>query len=229
MTTKRQIKKLLKPFLEKHDDLELVGQWIYLKPAQHLARAVLIDRTSDADYFKPRWALVNLCHPWDSFHLSWGEELYRPRNKPGLWLWSDSSMPNDLYSKIETEALPALRAVETLHQFLDFACNPENFNWPPRLLNDRRAPLEKIIVDAAIGDFDAALEGCINLTTKRNWNQDPEWKREYDAVTKQLFPLLQANDRKGIAKLLHEWEAFTVEQFGITQIWEKTPFPFEEG
>lgn len=220
MTTIRQIKELLRPVLEQHDDLELVGQWLHLKPARHLARAVLIDRTGTADQFRAHWALTDLCFPQESFSYSWGEPIYRH----DLWLWSDPSMPASFHNQLEDDALPRLRAIRSLDEFSSFANSGKVFS--NHQLYDY--PLRKAVLDAARGEFRSALESCELLTTTRNVWQTDLWEMEYNAVTKQLYPLLKADDRAGIAKLLHEWEVFTAEHFGITHIWEPTPFPFEE-
>lgn len=54
MTTAAQVKKLVRPLLERHADLALVGRWIYVKPVHHFARAVLIDRMLNPDKFRPQ-------------------------------------------------------------------------------------------------------------------------------------------------------------------------------
>lgn len=223
MTTKRQIKKLLQPVLDLHDDLELVGQWLHVRPVKHVARAVLIDRTASADQFQVRWAAINLCEPRESFPLNWGNYVW-PRKR--RWQWTDPDMPAALYKKLEPEALSPLRRLDTLQQFNIFASTPENFETG--VATFQHWPLKKITIESALGNFGAALKECVELTTTRNKWQHPMWREEYDRVVKQLYPLLQAGDRTGIAKLLHEWEAFTAENFGINHIWEKTPFPFEE-
>ena len=50
---------------------------------------------------------------------------------------------------------------------------------------------------------------------------------EFDRVTGELCPMLAANDRAGMARLLHQWEAYTVEKLKIGHIYEPTPFPLE--
>jgi hypothetical protein len=52
-------------------------------------------------------------------------------------------------------------------------------------------------------------------------------REEFDRVTGELCPLLGANDRAGMARLLHQWEAYTVEKLKIGHIYEPTPFPLE--
>lgn len=41
------------------------------------------------------------------------------------------------------------------------------------------------------------------------------------------FARLAENDRTGLARVLHEWEAYTVKSFKIEHLWEPTPFPLE--
>lgn len=47
MTTAAQVKKVVRPLLDRHADLALVGRYIYVRPVHHFARAILIDRMLD--------------------------------------------------------------------------------------------------------------------------------------------------------------------------------------
>ena len=51
----------------------------------------------------------------------------------------------------------------------------------------------------------------------------------YDRVVEGLCPLVAANDRTGLAKLLHSYEAQSVKNLKIEKFWEPTPFPIELG
>ncbi len=44
---------------------------------------------------------------------------------------------------------------------------------------------------------------------------------------RELCAKLAEDDRTGLARLLHEWEAYTVKNFKIEHLWEPTPFPLE--
>jgi hypothetical protein len=52
-------------------------------------------------------------------------------------------------------------------------------------------------------------------------------QEEYDRITKMLCPLVAANDRPGLARLLHEFEAGSAKDMKLDKIWEPTPFPIE--
>lgn len=223
MTTASQIKKLVKPLLERHSDLFLSGQWIYIKPVRHLARAILIDRTGDANRFQPRWALISLCEPQECFGLNWGALLYNPSPEARLWKWSDPSLQETLFAVIEQEALPLLRPIETLDDFAAFTSSRERF--PSTYLDGYH--LRKIVVDVARGDFEAARAICAELIAGRTKWSMPDMSDEFDRITKVLCPLLAANDIPGMVRLLREWEAYTVKQLKLETIWEPTPFPVE--
>jgi hypothetical protein len=218
MTTLRQIKKLVQPLLAQHTDLVLFGQIIFVKPVRHVLRGILIDRTGEAIRFRPRWAVVPLCAPTQHFYLNWGAMLY----KPGLWEWSDPSIAAALVDVVERDALPILRSVESLDDFVAFA-SKERF--PLNYFHGFH--LKRVAVEAACGDLAAARATCAELTRGRTlWSQP--WLREsFDQVTKPLCPLLAADDRPGLVRLLREWEAYSVRQLKLETIWEPTPFPIE--
>ena len=124
---------------------------------------------------------------------------------------------------IETQALPQLRAMATLDDFLAYLARipmgAKMFDWPTR----------RIILDAALGKLQSAK--AIGDAHLPHWSVD---KEEYDDNSRaqyrrlrELCGCLTAGDRPGIAKLLHDWEAFTVKALKIERIWEPTPFPLE--
>jgi hypothetical protein len=145
MTTVRQIKKLVAPLLARHGDLALVKDIIVVRPVHHLLRFVLIDRTSDANEFNPRWSVTYLFRWLDHLPLGRGEVLYRPG--PGLWWLSDPEISEMLVKVVERDALPKLRGMRTLQDYLDFI-RPEEpeeleFTWEPRFF-----------ISIALGDLD---------------------------------------------------------------------------
>ncbi len=219
MTTLRQVKRLLAPLVERHDDLVLVGHWLMLKPVRHLLRGVVIDRRGEAGRFMPRWAVANLCEPQRSFPITWGEMIRRL----GSWAWADPLLQAQLFAAIEEQALPLLRAIQTLDDFFAFASSRERF--PGRPFD--AFPLRSIGVDVARGDLDRARATCAKLSTGGTMWSAPEMHEEFARITGTLCPLLAAGDRPGMARLLHEWEAYTVDMLKLGDIWEKTPFPIE--
>ena len=92
-----------------------------------------------------------------------------------------------------------------------------------------RRPKAKIIVDVALGDLETARKLCVENID--NWSTDyphqPEHEKSEFRRLRELCALLKSDDRIGLARLLHQWEAETVKNFKIEHIWEPTPFPLE--
>jgi hypothetical protein len=221
MTTEGQVKKLVKPLIERHADLALVGRWIFVKPVNHFARAFLIDRTSDSDRFRPRWAVLHLFELRQSFSLDWGELLYNETSsRPGLWSLSQPGIGADLIREIE-HALPTLRAMKTLDAYLSFVSQHyfrhQLYDWPQC----------RIIVEVALGDLDAAQ--ATGKTSLALWSL-PQVETEVGEKYQRLCALhaaVVAGDRAELVRMLHEWEALTVRNLKIEHLWQPTPFPLE--
>jgi hypothetical protein len=219
MTTAAQIKKLVKPFLERHADLVLDGQWFYLKPVHHLLRTILFDRTGQAVQFKPRWAVITLFRPTNNIDLKYGSMLRGTKTK--LWYWNDPEMPAALFDAIENQALPAMQSIETLDDFVKFTSDPDRF-WGQHM---PAFPALKLPIDVAQGDLDSARSICQKWSGRApRWPEDP-----LGPMVKGLCPLLAANDRAGLVRQLHEWEEYTVKQLKLEKIWEPSSFPIELG
>ena len=221
MTTASQVKRALKPLLLRHPDLALVNRTIVVKPVRHVLRGILIDRTGNVDRFTPKWFAVHLFEQLHFTPLSWGSEIHR--RSPSLWRWSNPQDLPLLFEKIETEALPQLQTISTIDSFADFVSahrfRHQLFEWPHR----------KVILDVAQGNLDSARTICarsINCRDEETYGRDEEDRAQLRRL-KQLCSLLADDDRAGMAKLLHEWEAQTVRNLKIEHLWEPTPFPLE--
>ncbi|MBN8920359.1 MAG: hypothetical protein J0H62_06645 [Rhizobiales bacterium] len=220
MTTARQIKKLVKPLLDRNPDLVQVGPWIVLKPLHHILRAILIDRTGEAGRFRVLWGLRTLVDRTDVFSIGWGYRLW-PR-APGLWRWDDPTMPDALIDVLEATTLPELRPLDTLEKFVAFTSNRERF--PSECFEGYH--MKRVPVEAALGRLDSACWCCDQLLSgKTRWSGLTPERFSFIATT--ICPLLASGDRDGLIKLLHEWEAYSAKHLGLEGIWEPTPFPIE--
>jgi hypothetical protein len=125
---------------------------------------------------------------------------------------------------IEQEALPSMRSIKTIDDFVKFT-SKERF--PDTHLD--LYPASKIFVDVARDDLDAAKSICAYMATDRakGWYL-PDMQAKYDRVTKELCPLIAANDRPGLARLLHAYEARSIKNLKLEQFWKPTPFPIEQ-
>jgi hypothetical protein len=226
MTSLKQVKKLVQPLLDCHDDLALVGRWIFVRPVQHFARGIIIDRTSDPRKFMPRWAVAHVFEVRNSIPLSWGGYVYSHDSNivANFWDQEDQEISRSLVSEIERNALPILRTMETLDDYLAFVSasnlRGQLFSWHRR----------KVIVDVALGELAAAREICrqeIEYWKTGHSAMDEDDRAEFRRLV-ELCARLAADDRPGLAQLLHKWERTTVKNLKIEHLWEPTPFPLEQ-
>jgi len=104
------------------------------------------------------------------------------------------------HHQIERHALPQLRAIKTLDDYLAFVSRHmfrhKLFEWPHC----------KIIVDVALGDLAAARSLCREKL--QHWSVDrPNYDEDDRAENRRLRELcarLAADHRAGLARLLHE-------------------------
>jgi hypothetical protein len=221
MTTAAQIKRLVRPLLARHDDLVLKGQWIFLRPVHHVARFILIDRTGEAARFRPRWGATPLVDRTDVLSIGWGAMLSHPVGV--LWMWDDPTIQDALIEVVESQALPHLRALETLDQFVAFSSSRDRF---PLGTFDQYLLL-RVAVDVARGDLAGARSACDQLMSGRTRWSMPLLRDSFARIVEALCPLIGANDRMGLAALLHDWEAYSAKHAGLEGVWERTPFPLE--
>jgi hypothetical protein len=219
MTTVAQVKQVVQPLLQRNPDLVLVGRRVFIKPVRHILRGVTLMRSIDPSLFIPAWAVVFLFEPRDGFSLNWGERIYKV-----TWDVANPELPTKMREAIEEQALPLLRPIETIDDFVGFATE-ERFCLTYLDQYEHR----KIFVDIARGDLDSARSICEYMATdhaKRKY-LPLKMDEEYNRITKELCPLIAKNDRAGLARLLHKYEEGSVRAMKLEKYWEPTPFPIE--
>lgn len=222
MTTRRQIRELTAPLLARHEDLALAGRMIVLKPVHHLLRFVFIDRTGDPDVYNPKWSLTDLFHKLDDVPLGLGDSMLRDRRDKHApwWLWSDPTAREEFVEIVERIALPKLRAIETLQDYLKFAL-------PTSPLTLKHYWGMQLFFSIAIGDLDTARDIFVNNSDAAKYRGLDKYKH---GLTNRLIERgrdLSPDDRAEPARLLHEWEAYTVKKLKLRDVWERAPFPIE--
>jgi hypothetical protein len=222
MNHSRRIRQLLKPLLNRHADLAMAGGWLILTPVHHLFRGMILDRTSTPGHLRPQWAMVHLFSLRGHIPLDWGDYLFDQAHPlpNDIWQRSQAEISAILCQRIEESTLPHLRAM-TLED-VDLRLQDTD----KRLI---LRPGQNLIVQIALGNFDAARAICSDNLAR--WSTPkPYWDdgmRKACARMCDLSALLTADDRKAMAALLQEWEATTVKQLKIEEIWRWTPLPFE--
>ena len=95
MTTIVQLKRAVRPLLERNPDLALVGRLVIIRPIHHILRGIVFARGIYAEQFNPIWATLFLFEPHDSLSSNWGESVYDRR---GTWKFTDhDDLPAEMH------------------------------------------------------------------------------------------------------------------------------------
>jgi hypothetical protein len=204
-------------------------------------RGIFIRRDIDPVGFEPKWFVNFLFRPGAGVSDRWGERLHRKIDLPrevtvaemrvvaAQWLlpirerrypkslegWAayDPAIATEMCEVIERQALPMLRAIQSIDDFVAFTSDETRFDWTYLGSNFFHEPF----VFAAQGNFEAAPAACTKLAAR-----EPANRR-----VKELLRRLADGDRRGVARLLHRWEADSVKRMDLEEFWEPTPFPIE--
>lgn len=211
MTTGAEIRKMVKPLLERHDDLAMVGRFMVVKPIHHLRRGIYIDYCRNPWMFDPRTVVALLIPPSDVIVLGLGDFLSDP--KTGYWDATNPDSVQRLFDLLEEKILPKLRSTTTFDHYRELAALYEaSGNYYDR---DR---FFEMLAATATGYLDLAQSIVEPL---------PSMQHYLAQLAPSFYPSLLARDRKEIAKVLHEWEALAVQKGKLEKFWEPTPFPLE--
>ena len=218
MTTKKQINRLLGELVQRNPDLAQSERFVIIKPLRHVMRSISIDRGIEAD--SPQF-LCSIGHFFSPTAHRQGitlDRIFLPRGAPHRW--SEPGMPTAFFEACETQVLPKLRSVDTIEDMLRFRQGSSEFNAA------REWVINRIHFAAAYGRFDRALRRFEHI---KHWDRSRmSWRRpQFEHVADELIPLMRADDRDGVIRLLHHWEEERVRQFGLEAIYEPTPFPLE--
>jgi hypothetical protein len=220
MTTTAELKRHVAPILQRFPELEFIKRWLVLKPVRHVFRGILLDATLPKDEYRPQWFAIEMFGSVPSLSPMHGFFLGRRGDGPFSIL--DPHDLDRLAAEIERVALPRLRPIESIDDFIEHA-NLTEFSFSP--VADY--PLRYSVLETARGNFKSALGICERLKSGRSSWTDPGFENEYRPILEDLCPLLQDDDRAGVARLLHGWEARNIATYRLGKMWEPTPFPFE--
>lgn len=230
MTTARQIRKLVRPLLERHPDLTLAtSHTLWMAPLTHVGIEIWLERASMASYFRPRWFLTPLFLPTSKPAYGAGfccvlmgrSQQAREAGRRS-WDWDDPEMPADFVSQIE-EAIPLFRSLDTLNACRLFTEKQMKHPWGKDLY-------EQIVYDIAFGNLALARCWWQRLETEITSGDLPTedfWRTKTLRFRSLREPLMD-DDRAALAALLHQWERENVTGTPVERIWQPTPFPLEQ-
>ncbi|MFM9939069.1 MAG: hypothetical protein ACKVP7_06200 [Hyphomicrobiaceae bacterium] len=212
MTTARQVKQLVSPMLTRNRDLILHGRFIIITPVHHIVVGFIVDRTRDAAVFRPATFVNHLIDEnTTSIGLSLGQEIYPHRKE--LWSIDDAQAPDSLASQLEPVILPHLRTLTSFETYIAYARGHPFATF-------LRWPLRRIIVDVAMGELDAARvisRDVVAGLSAATYGRDADDKEHLRKI-KELCRRLDADDRAGMAALLHGWEAISVRNLKLEHV-----------
>lgn len=218
MTTIADARRLAAPLLARNADLAMVRRLALLKPVTHVLRGLSLERSLNPDLFNLTWFALFTFEPRRYLHYSWGHRF------GGLWERNDVSLAARVVEKMEGEILPLLRPMRAIDDFASFA-NSQHVEHPLR-----NYPHKVFLVHVALGQLDEARALCRKL---RAWaiaecrlNHRPNMS--VIRIVLEMVPLVEADDREGMVRLLWQWEAETIKKLKLEKYWVKEPFPLEE-
>jgi hypothetical protein len=131
-------------------------------------------------------------------------------------------MPEDFLRIVEQDVLPKLRSTRSLGDYYKYAEEIHGIHFP------------------FFWGWRATLNVAMNrLDEARDILNDPRWvdrsgvlfNREVEGLGDRLKARgsdISHKDKLALIRILHRWEAYSVERLKLTAIWERTPFPIEE-
>lgn len=228
MTTGAEVKRWTKGILAEHADMVLEKRNLYVTPMRHIYRAIGFAGSSSRTFPTPTAVYGALfAPPYVQTSPSIGLQLQ-------VMYSTDPSFAADLAQSVRAAMLTLRRldTVESLYALtledgLIWAVPCTALSWMP--------PLQAAVL-AAMGNLPEACRVAGQVIDRADETRLQGLPLDTQALlaqrrrgVKALHTLAAANDRRGVAALLHQWEAARVIERGIAHLWEPTPFPLERG
>jgi len=197
-TTPADIKRYLKPLLERRRDLVLMGRMLLIRPVRHLLRGALLER-SDQHTLRIYWYVQPLYDPGPG--SGYGDRLL------GGWLhvWQPHFEPL-LMNILDEDVFSRVGPMVTLSHFAD-ALAESIWNMTP--------PVKALVLAGAHERAETYVRE-LERTDPDRWKR---WAEEQRAFL--------ARDIAGICAEAHAREAKTVQAMKLESIWEASPFAVE--
>jgi hypothetical protein len=233
MSTAREIREFVSPFLERHPELHLHKRRLFRAPIQHCMVGISFDAPHYRGDVLVSWYVGFLFAPpprsgggfRGSMDRAWG-------------VLGDHGLQERAFAEME----------RVLQEIISVGTSIENAievnRHAPQYFGEM-TPESHALLLSALGRFSEA-QAILQDEVKRNHRNfaracatglkgasesNPsraygEWL-ETIANLEKLLGLLDDGEPSAIAALLHKWEALGVQQRGIERYWEPSPFPFE--
>ena len=216
MTTVAQVRQAVRPLIQRHSDLASIGRFVMIKPVRHIWRAVFIESTSDPHAFAP-YISVDILVPAETRQSRGiGQRIFRniygPRDiRSSDWDIRQPETVKQMLDMIEDEALPKLYAINTFEDYFAFV---SSFRWE----YTGHIQYLEVFIPVANGDLELS---------RKNLERHALILTDVKKFYPEFYRALVDGVRCEIARILHDWEAVSVNTYKLEKIWERTPFPLE--
>ena len=231
MTTKKQIRELLKPVIANNSDIVIssapFGLLFCLTPIRHVFCGVHFQRGRTKDYCHVMPVATETCA---SLALPWiGGTFERVRfNGIDGLDWDKPEVICELQRRLETEIIPQLRTLMTLTGYFDYKYGKDS--------NFYRLPIHALVTLPTVianGKLDLATRIYHEVLESLDWNAfethwAPRGTIDWYRGFKVLFEPLLNRDIPKLVTILREFERESISKSGYEKYWEKAPFPLEE-
>ncbi|MBJ3784003.1 hypothetical protein [Devosia sediminis] len=233
MSTAKEIKAFVAPFLERHPELRLHKRRVFRPQVRHCVVGISFEVPHYRGEIIPRWEVSYLFAPPPYSAAGFGGRLEKGWGElgdPGLQTRVFADM-----DRVLQDIIPAGTSIENAIEVNRHA--PSYFG--------EMTPQGHALLLAALGRFEeaqpilqedvarnrlnfarAAGSGLKGASASNPSHGYAEWLATIENLEK-LLELLRAQQTLAVSSLLHEWEAIGAEYHGIKRYWEPSPFPFE--
>jgi hypothetical protein len=219
MTTVADAKRLTKLVRSRHPNLAWVGRRLVQTPVHHILKSIYFEGSGIPHLYSFAWGIDFMFERCSLIHFTCGF----PTAQGKSWLRGDPMLDERFAEAIETLALPLFDRIRTIEDLSEGQECKRFFYIPVE-----KWDLGNVAIHAATGNFAKAraLAGKL-LAGDSEWLSYQREKWNIERIVGRLCPLIMADDRDGIARLLHETEALFVSGEKLERVWQPTPFPFE--
>lgn len=232
MSTAKEIREFVRPFIRLHPELELRKRLLFRLPVRHCIVGISFEPPHYKGDVLPCWYVGYLFAPPPRSSGGFGGRIDR-----AVGILGDPDLPDRVFGELEralAEIIPPGTSLETALDVHKHA--PIYFG--------EMTPQSRALLYTALGRFaeaEDALQAEV-IRQRRNMSMDiyingklvpPKAEpvdEAWEATVVSLETLLdhlRRGDPAPIAALLHEWEAIAAKAWGIERYWEPSPFPFE--
>ena len=226
MTTKKQIRDLLKPVMVNNPDIVISGQLAFLTPIRHVISGIEFQRGLTKDFCHVTPFTTETC---GRLNLPFVNFLNRIRfdGRDSLF-WDKPDIVWKFQNRLATEIVPQLRILTDINAYVKnrYHSIEHKHDHPLRFL----ISLPAII---ASGDLDFATLIYREVFEHMDWvrveafpmyRENIDWYRGFKVL---LEPLLNRDIPK-LVEILRDFERESISKSGYEKYWENAPFPLEE-